>query len=164
MTGRLKFRIIIFARRYAIGVAGDSGQARPPSPTPSAIYSAIRWFATITLDDYHICNRAQRDELQITPCIRMQTTWQGLERDLRLLATGKGHLQEYLQSFDRQVEGTECCCKDNYSLKVQIPCTRPVSADLLIFRRDPASVVKQEWKIKGTWRSVSTQSGGLGGD
>lgn len=138
-------------RRFAIGVAGDSGSGKTTFADSIRQIFGETEVITITLDDYHIYNRAERDRLRITPLDPDANNLQGLERDLGLLKQGRGiHKNIYNHSTGR-LEGP-----------VYLPSARiiileglhtlysPGLRSLLDFSLylDPASEVKREWKIK----------------
>ena len=153
MTKGAKFREIIASspRIFAIGVAGDSGSGKTIFADSIRQVFGESMVNTITLDDYHIYNRVQRDERNITPLDPGANNLAGLERDLRLLKQGKGiHKNIYNHSTGR-LEGP-----------VYLPPARiiileglhtlfsPGLRSLLDFSLylDPVSEVKREWKIK----------------
>ena len=153
MTQGAKFKEIIDAstRVFAIGVAGDSGSGKTTFADSIRQVFGESMVATITLDDYHVYNRVQRNERNITPLDPDANNLAGLERDLRLLKQGIGiHKNIYNHSTGR-LEGP-----------VFLPPARiiileglhtffsPGLRSLLDFSLylDPASEVKREWKIK----------------
>ncbi|MDD3091326.1 MAG: phosphoribulokinase [Methanoregulaceae archaeon] len=153
MTGRLKFREIITSSpgRYAIGVAGDSGSGKTTFTESIRHIFGDSMVTTITLDDYHIYNRAQRDELQITPLHPDANNLAGLERDLRLLKQGKGIYKNIYNHSTGRLEGPEYLPPAKIIILEGLHSLySPGLRDLLDFSLylDPASVVKQEWKIK----------------
>lgn len=153
MTRGLKFKEIIVSspRIFAIGVAGDSGSGKTTFADSIRQLFGESMVATITLDDYHIYNRVQRDERNITPLDPDANNLAGLERDLGLLKQGEGiHKNIYNHSAGR-LEGPVYLPPAKIIILEGLHALfSPGLRRLLDFALylDPASEVKMEWKIK----------------
>jgi len=153
MTSKPRFKEIIKSSpgRFAIGVAGDSGSGKTTFTDSIRHLFGDSMVATITLDDYHIYNRAQRDEIQITPLHPDANNLAGLERDLRLLKQGKGIYKNIYNHSTGRLEGPEYLPPAKIIILEGLHSLfTPGLRDLLDFSLylDPASAVKREWKIK----------------
>jgi len=153
MTQRPKFKEILESspKRFAIGVAGDSGSGKTTFADSIRQVFGKSMVATITLDDYHIYNRVQRDERDITPLDPDANNLAGLERDLRRLKQGEGiHKNIYNHSTGR-LEGPVFLPPAKIIILEGLHTLfSPGLRSLLDFSLylDPASAVKREWKIK----------------
>ncbi|KQC04138.1 MAG: hypothetical protein APR55_01920 [Methanolinea sp. SDB] len=153
MTSKPGFKEIIKSSpgRFAIGVAGDSGSGKTTFTDSIRHLFGDSMVATITLDDYHIYNRTQRDEIQITPLHPDANNLAGLERDLRLLKQGKGIYKNIYNHSTGRLEGPEYLAPAKIIILEGLHSLfTPGLRDLLDFSLylDPASAVKREWKIK----------------
>lgn len=153
MTRKPRFKEIIESSpgMFAIGVAGDSGSGKTTFTDSIRHLFGDSVVTTITLDDYHIYNRAQRDEIQITPLHPDANNLAGLERDLRLLKQGKGIYKNIYNHSTGRLEGPEYLPPAKIIILEGLHSLfTPGLRDLLDFSLylDPASAVKREWKIK----------------
>jgi phosphoribulokinase len=73
---------------FIIGVAGDSGTGKTTFTASLRHLLGDTLVSTLTLDDYHLLDREQRRERNITPLAPEANDLQKLEDDLRLLKSG----------------------------------------------------------------------------
>jgi phosphoribulokinase len=73
---------------FIIGVAGDSGTGKTTFTASLRHLLGDTLVSTLTLDDYHLLDREQRRERNITPLAPEANDLQKLEDDLRILKSG----------------------------------------------------------------------------
>lgn len=136
---------------YIIGVAGDSGSGK------STFTAAIRnllgedLVSTITLDDYHLYGRQERDALHITPLSPMANDLNRLVRDIRQLKHGEGVEKMRYNHRSGTLEGPYYFPPSKIIILEGLhSLINPELRSLLDFSFfvDPASDVKREWKLK----------------
>jgi len=136
---------------FIIGVAGDSGTGKTIFTSYLRHLLGDSLVSTITLDDYHLFDREQRKERNITPLDPEANDLAGLERDLRLLKAGKP-IRKRVYNHDRGVlEGPVrfsptpiVIIEGLHSLSTQ-GIQELVDVSLYV---DPDPDVKKEWKLK----------------
>jgi phosphoribulokinase len=136
---------------FIIGVAGDSGTGKTTFTASLRHLFGDILVSTLTLDDYHLFDREQRRERNITPLVPEANDLPKLERDLRLLKSGhsvhkmvynheKGTLEgpvDFLPTPILIVEGLHSLFTEEL---------RKLT-DFSLFV-DPNPDVKREWKLK----------------
>lgn len=139
------------ARVYIIGVAGDSGSGK------STFTSGIRdvlgedLVATISLDDYHLYGREERNSLNITPLNPAANDLARLERDVMLLKQGHGIEKMRYNHSTGTLEGPVHFSPAKVIILEGLhPLSTPALRNLLDFSFfvDPSPDVKREWKLK----------------
>lgn len=153
MNGFESFRDAVAARDgvYVIGVAGDSGSGKTSFTESIRHLFGDRLVSTITLDDYHILNRKQRKEKDITPLAPEANDLAGLGEDLVAIRQGKpiekmvyDHSRGILTGPVRFTPAKIVILEGLHTLFT--PQIRE-SLDFSLYV-DPADDVKKEWKLK----------------
>ncbi|MDD1709342.1 MAG: phosphoribulokinase [Methanoregulaceae archaeon] len=90
MNGQLSFREAVsrLGGVYILGVAGDSGSGKTRFTQSIRHLLGDELVSTITLDDYHLLDREQRKERNITPLAPEANDLGGLEEDLAAMKRG----------------------------------------------------------------------------
>ena len=93
MNDQPSFREAVSARGgvYVIGVAGDSGSGKTSFTQSIRQLLGEELVSTITLDDYHLLDREQRKERDITPLAPEANDLGGLEKDVASLKQGSSN-------------------------------------------------------------------------
>lgn len=153
MTGSERFRDAVTLREgvYIIGVAGDSGSGKTSFTESIRHLFGDQLVSTITLDDYHLLDRNQRREQNITPLAPEANDLARLEDDLALIRQGKpigkmvyDHTLGVLTGPVRFTPAKIVILEGLHTLFT--PRLRE-SLDFSLYV-DPADDVKREWKLK----------------
>ena len=136
---------------YIIGVAGDSGSGK--TTFTAAIRNLIGedLVSTITLDDYHLYGREERNALQITPLSPQANDLASLERDVARLKQGLCVEKNRYNHRTGKIEGPVFFKPSKIIILEGLhPLFTPGLRALLDFSFfvDPAQDVKEEWKLK----------------
>ncbi|MCU0631613.1 MAG: phosphoribulokinase [Methanolinea sp.] len=136
---------------YIIGVAGDSGSGK--TTFTAAIRNLIGedLVSTITLDDYHLFDREERNALQITPLSPRANDISRLERDIGRLKQGKGVEKMRYNHTNGTIEGPFFFPPSKIVIVEGLHSLfTPKLRSLLDFSFfvDPSPDVKREWKLK----------------
>lgn len=138
-------------RVYIIGVAGDSGSGK--STFTAAIKNVLGGdlVSTISLDDYHLYGRAERNTLRITPLNPAANDIARLERDVRQLKSGLG-IEKMRYNHETGTIGGPYYFPPARVIILEglHPLITPELRSLvdISFFVDPARDVKREWKLK----------------
>ena len=153
MNGHFSFREAVYARKgvYIIGVAGDSGSGKTSFTRSIRHLFGDELVSTITLDDYHLLDREQRKERNITPLVPEANNLPGLEKDLSALKEGKPIEKMVYNHSLGTLEGPVLFRPSKIvileGLHTLYSDTLRELIDFSLYV-DPADDVKQEWKLK----------------
>ena len=153
MNNEPHFHDLIAASPYifTIGVAGDSGSGKTTFTRAIRTIFGEDLVSTITLDDYHLYDRAERKRRDITPLNPAANDLSRLEEDLFLLKQGKS-IRKMVYNHDKgTIEGPVPFTPSRILILEGLhPLYTPRLRELLDFSLyvDPSGEVKREWKIK----------------
>lgn len=136
---------------FVIGVAGDSGSGKTTFTRSIRQIFGDDLVSTITLDDYHIYDRKEREKQNITPLSPAANDLSRLCRDVELLRQGKS-IQKMVYNHERgTIEGPVGFSPSKILLLEGLhPVATPELRELVDFSVyiDPSPDVKREWKLK----------------
>jgi len=150
---RPNFKETIAASPYifTIGVAGDSGSGKTTFTEGIRTIFGQDLVSTITLDDYHLLDRAQRHTQQVTPLDPRANRLDKLERDLFMLRCGvpveKPVYNHAAGIFDPPVifRPRKILILEGLHTLFTPGLRKYIDFSLFV---DPAPEVKHEWKIR----------------
>jgi phosphoribulokinase len=136
---------------FIIGVAGDSGTGKTTFTASLRHLFGDALVSTLTLDDYHIFDREERRERNITPLVPEANDLTKLERDLQLLKSGSTVLKMVYNHEKGILEGpvefppTPILIVEGLHSLFTEGLRRLTDFSLYV---DPDPDVKREWKLK----------------
>ena len=153
MNGQPSFREAVSARGgvYIIGVAGDSGSGKTSFTQSIRQLLGEELVSTITLDDYHLLDREQRKERDITPLAPEANDLGGLEKDVASLKQGAAIEKMVYNHSTGTLEGPVLFRPSKIVILEGLhPLYTSTLRSLIDFSLyvDPADDVKKEWKLK----------------
>lgn len=136
---------------YLIGVAGDSGSGK--TTFTAAIKNLIGedLVSTISLDDYHLYDREERNARKITPLSPQANDFASLERDVGMLKQGQGIEKNWYDHKTGTIEGpvffkpTKIIILEGLHPLFTSGLRERLDFSFFV---DPAPDVKKEWKLK----------------
>ena len=147
------FREIVAKSPYVfvIGVAGDSGSGKTTFTRSVRHIFGKDHVSTITLDDYHIYDRKEREKQNITPLSPAANDLSRLCRDVELLRQGES-IQKMVYNHEKgTIEGPVIFSPSKILILEGLhPFATPELRELVDFSVyvDPSPDVKREWKLK----------------
>jgi phosphoribulokinase len=152
ITGK-NFKEIVAESPYVfvIGVAGDSGSGKTTFTRSIRHIFGDELVSTITLDDYHIYDRKEREKRNITPLSPAANDLLRLSRDVALLRKGESILKMVYNHEKGTIEGPVRFPPSKILILEGLhPFATPELRELVDFSVyvDPAPAVKREWKLK----------------
>jgi phosphoribulokinase len=136
---------------FVIGVAGDSGSGKTTFTRSIRKVFGDDLVSTITLDDYHIYDRKEREKLNITPLSPAANDLSRLSRDVERIRQGKSIRKMAYNHEKGTIEGPfEFSPSKILILEGLHPVATPELRKLVDFSVyvDPSPDVKREWKLK----------------
>lgn len=136
---------------YIIGVAGDSGSGKTTFTAAIRNLLGEDLVSTLTLDDYHIYSRREREALQITPLSPRANDLDRLVRDIGQLKRGEGVEKMRYNHSSGTIEGPYFFPPSKIVILEGLhTLVHPTLRSLLDFSFfvDPVPDVKREWKLK----------------
>jgi phosphoribulokinase len=143
--------IVSSPRIFTIGVAGDSGSGKTTFTGAIRTIFGADLVSTITLDDYHIYDREERQKRHITPLAPEANDLLRLERDLAALKRGeeiqKPVYNHHNGRLDEPVSFSPTKIVILEGLHTLFTPRLRALMDFTLFV-DPAPDVRHEWKIR----------------
>jgi len=142
---------------YFIGVAGDSGSGKTTFTAAIKNLLGEDLVSTISLDDYHLYDRKERDARKITPLSPEANDFSSLERDVGRLKQGLAIEKNWYNHETGTIEGPVSFRPTKIIILEGLhPLFSPGVRTHLDFSFfvDPAPDVKREWKLK---RDIGTR-------
>jgi Uridine kinase len=153
MKEERNFKEIVAESRYVfvIAVAGDSGSGKTTFTRSVRHIFGDDLVSTITLDDYHIYDRKERERQNITPLSPAANDLARLEHDVEVLRQGDPVQKMRYNHEKGTIEGPFRFMPAKILILEGLhPIATPRLRELVDFSVyvDPAPDVKREWKLK----------------